>query len=102
MKIFFTLNLSNIDSEDKIYSLLIELLTFRRQRWEQWGNYDSLTIIVCIKQLLSTGIISIDYVKLKDNLVDPLNWKLIEKMLKGMRPRPLANKFCEEHPKLVY
>ena len=42
-----------------------------------------------IRQLLSTGIISIDYMKLKDNIVDPLtkglNRELVEKLSKGMR-----------------
>ena len=41
-----------------------------------------------IRQLLSTGIISIDYVKSKDNIVDPftkgLNRELVEKSLRGM------------------
>ena len=42
-----------------------------------------------IRQLLSTGVISVDYVKSKDNIVDPLtkglNRELVEKSLKGMR-----------------
>ena len=42
-----------------------------------------------IRQLLSTGVISIDYVKSKDNITDPLtkrlNRELIEKLSRGMR-----------------
>ena len=45
-----------------------------------------------IKQLLSTGVISIDYVKSKDNIDDPLtkglNKDLVEKSSKGMRLKP--------------
>ncbi|CAN4102890.1 unnamed protein product [Withania somnifera] len=41
-----------------------------------------------IRQLLSTGIISIDYAKSKDNIVDPLtkglNREVVKKMTKGM------------------
>ena len=41
-----------------------------------------------IKQQLSTGVISIDYVKSKDNIADPLNkglnGKLVGKSSKGM------------------
>ena len=41
-----------------------------------------------IRQLLSTGIISIDYVKSKDNVADPLtkglNRELVEKSSRGM------------------
>ena len=46
-----------------------------------------------IRQLLSTGVISIDYVKSKDNIADPLtkglNRELVEKLSKGMRLKPL-------------
>ncbi|KAK6160134.1 hypothetical protein DH2020_003515 [Rehmannia glutinosa] len=46
-----------------------------------------------IRQLLSTGVISIDYVKSKDNLADPLtkglNRELVVKSLRGMRLKPL-------------
>ena len=41
-----------------------------------------------IRQLLSTGVISIDYVKSKDNIANPLtkglNRELVEKSSKGM------------------
>ena len=41
-----------------------------------------------IRQLLSTGVISIDYVKSKDNIAKPLtkglNRELVEKSSKGM------------------
>ena len=41
-----------------------------------------------IRQLLSIGVISIDYVKFKDNIADPLtkwlNRELVEKSSKGM------------------
>ena len=41
-----------------------------------------------IKQLLSTGVISMDYVQSKDNIIDPLtkrlNRELVEKSLRGM------------------
>ena len=46
-----------------------------------------------IRQLFSTGVISLDYVKSKDNIVDSLtkglNRELVEKSLKGMRLKPL-------------
>ncbi|CAN4119815.1 unnamed protein product [Withania somnifera] len=49
-----------------------------------------------IRQLLSTGIISIDYVKSKDNIADPLikglNKEAVEKMTKGMGVKPMENK----------
>ena len=41
-----------------------------------------------IRQLLSTGVISLDYVKSKDNIADPLtkglNIELVENSLRGM------------------
>ena len=41
-----------------------------------------------IRQLISTGVISVDYVKSKDNIADPLtkglNRELVEKSLRGM------------------
>ena len=46
-----------------------------------------------IKQLLSTGVISIDYVKSKDNIVDPLtkglNRELVKKSSKEMGLKPV-------------
>ena len=46
-----------------------------------------------IRQLLSTGVISIDYVKSKDNIADPLtkglNRELVEKSSKGMGLQPM-------------
>ena len=46
-----------------------------------------------IKQLISTGVISIDYVRSKDNIADPLtkglNRELVEKSLRGMRLKPI-------------
>ena len=46
-----------------------------------------------IRQLLSIGVISIDFVKSKDNIADPLtkglNGDLVEKSLKGMRLKPI-------------
>ena len=45
-----------------------------------------------IKQQLSTEVISVDFVKSKDNIADPLtkglNRELVEKSLKGMRLKP--------------
>ena len=45
-----------------------------------------------IRQLLSTGVISIDFVKSKHNIADPLtkglNGELVEKSSKGMRLKP--------------
>ncbi|CAN4109293.1 unnamed protein product [Withania somnifera] len=47
-----------------------------------------------IRQLLSTGIISIDYMKSKDNIADPLtkglNREVVEKMTKGMSVKPIG------------
>ena len=46
-----------------------------------------------IKQQLSIGVISIDYVKSKDNIADPLtkglNRELVEKSSKGMGLKPV-------------
>ena len=46
-----------------------------------------------IRQLLSTGVISLDYVKYKYNIADPLtkglNRELVEKSSKGMRLKPI-------------
>ena len=46
-----------------------------------------------IRQLLSTGVISIDYMKSKDNIADLLtkwlNRELVEKSLRGMRLKPM-------------
>ena len=46
-----------------------------------------------IRQLLSTGVISIDYVKSKDNIADPLtkglNRELVEKSSRGMGLKPM-------------
>ena len=46
-----------------------------------------------IKQQLSTGVISIDYVKSKDNIADPLtkglNREFVEKSSKGMGLKPV-------------
>ena len=46
-----------------------------------------------IRQLFSTGIISIDYVKSKDNIEDSLtkglNRELVEKSSRGMRIKPI-------------
>ncbi|WJZ99452.1 hypothetical protein VitviT2T_017897 [Vitis vinifera] len=46
-----------------------------------------------IRQLLSTGVISVDYVKSKDNIADPLtkglNKELVEKSSRGMGLKPI-------------
>ena len=46
-----------------------------------------------IKQLLSTGVISLDYVKSKENIVDPLtnglNRELVEKSSNGIKLKPI-------------
>ena len=46
-----------------------------------------------IRQLLSTGVISLDFVKSKDNIVDPLtkglNIELVEKSSRGMGLKPI-------------
>ena len=46
-----------------------------------------------IKQQLSTGVISVDFVKSKDNIADPLtkglNGELVEKSSKEMRLKPV-------------
>lgn len=48
-----------------------------------------------VRKLISTGVISIDYVKLKDNIVDPLtkglNQDQVDKTSKGMRLKPMRN-----------
>ena len=64
----------------------------------QSSMYNSKSRHICrrhntIRQLLLTGVISIDYVKSKDNIADPLteglNRELVEKSLKGMGLKPL-------------
>jgi len=49
-----------------------------------------------VKQLLKSGIISIDYVRSEQNLADPLTKPLggnmISETSRGMRLKPLANK----------
>ena len=49
-----------------------------------------------IRQLISIGIISIDYVKLKDNIADlltkGLNRELVEKSSRGIGLKPIKNK----------
>ena len=46
-----------------------------------------------IRQLLSTGIITIDYVKSKDNIADPLtkglNRELVDRSSRGMGLKPI-------------
>ena len=46
-----------------------------------------------IRQLLSIGVISLDYVRSKDNFVDPLTKRLkrelVEKSLRGMGLKPI-------------
>ena len=46
-----------------------------------------------IKQQLSTGVISVDFVKYKDNIANPLtkglNRELVEKSSKGIGPKPV-------------
>ena len=46
-----------------------------------------------IKQLISTGVIAIDYGRSKDNIADPLTkglkQELVEKSLRGMGLKPL-------------
>ena len=56
-----------------------------------------------IRQLLSSGIISIDYIRSKDNVADPLtkglNRELVEKFTKGMGVKPVENRsFMKENP----
>ena len=52
-----------------------------------------------IKQLLSSGIVTIDYVKSKDNIADPLtkglNRELVNKSSKGMGLKPMTLKVTE-------
>ena len=49
-----------------------------------------------IRQLLLTGVISLEFLKSKDNIADPLtkrlNRKLVEKSSKGMRLKPVKEK----------
>ena len=49
-----------------------------------------------IRQLISTGVISVDYVKSKDNIADPLtkglNRELVEKLSRGMGLKPIKMK----------
>ena len=55
-----------------------------------------------VRQLLANGIISIDYVKLKDNLVDPLTKGLsrdqVNCLLRGIGLRPITKEFHNEIP----
>ena len=49
-----------------------------------------------VRQLISTGVISVDYVKSKDNIADlltkGLNRELVEKSSRGMRLKPIKMK----------
>ena len=49
-----------------------------------------------IRQLISTGAISVDYVKSKDNIADPLpkglNRELVKKSSRGMGLKPIKMK----------
>ena len=46
-----------------------------------------------VRQLISTGVIYVDYIKSKDNIADPLtkgmNRELVEKSSRGMRLKPI-------------
>lgn len=46
-----------------------------------------------VRQLISIGVISVAYIKPKDNIIDSLtkrlNRELVEKSLKGMRLKPV-------------
>ena len=46
-----------------------------------------------IRQLLSTGVISLDYVRSKDNIMDPLtkglNRELVKKSSRGIKLKPI-------------
>ena len=48
-----------------------------------------------IKQLLSSGVVTIDYVRSKDNIADPLtkglSRELVEKASRGMGLKPLSS-----------
>ena len=52
-----------------------------------------------IRQLLLTEVISLDYVKFKDNIATLLtkgvNRELVEKSLRGMRLKPIRNKLIQ-------
>ncbi|KAK8639650.1 hypothetical protein V6N13_138022 [Hibiscus sabdariffa] len=59
-----------------------------------------------IKQLISNGVISVDYVKSNDNVADPLTKGLkrdqVEKTTKGMRLKPgKFNVLCEGKPNIA-
>ena len=58
-----------------------------------------------IKQLLSTRVIFLDYVKSKDNIADPLtkrlNKELVGKSSRGMDKSPSKNKLIQWIPNLV-
>ena len=58
-----------------------------------------------IRQLLSTRVISLDYVRSKDNIADPLtkklNRELVEKSSRRMGLKPINNKLIWWIPKLV-
>ena len=55
-----------------------------------------------IRQLLSNGVVSLDYVKSKDNIADPLTKgltrELVEKSSRGMALRPLVKVTGMENP----
>ena len=58
-----------------------------------------------IRKLLSIRLISIDYVKSKDNIADPLtkrlNRELVEKSLSGMGLKSMNRKLVQRKPNLV-
>ena len=58
-----------------------------------------------IRQLLSTRVISLDYLRSMDNIGKPLtkrlNGELVEKLLRGMRLKLIKNKSIQWIPNLI-
>ena len=64
--------------------------------------YNSKSRHNTVRQFLSNGIISIDYIKLKDNLADPLTEGLTREQVnctsRGMRLKPMKKNHLIGNP----
>ena len=69
--------------------MIVSLLLVEHKAICTMVSLDIFVVDNTIRQRLSTGVISVDFVKSKDNIADPLakglNRELVEKSLKGMR-----------------
>ena len=78
-----------------VYTVIVNLLLVEHKAVCTMVSLDIFVVdtIPLIRQLLSIRVISVDYVKSNDNIVDPLtkwlNIELVEKSSKGMGLKPV-------------